>query len=170
MKRYILPLMVIAALMIFLEDATTLIIYLSPLILMMLLPKRKSKGRKRAIHAPSDLNEMDGIEFEHYVAQIFERLGYEAEVTKESGDFGADILLTREHERICVQCKRYKSLVGLSSVQEVLGSLRYYNAARGIVVTNSSFTDAAKELAKVNNIELIDGARLEKLIKSGKKW
>ena len=43
-----------------------------------------------------------------------------------------------------------------SAVQEVVASLAYYTRNKGIVVTNSFFTQSAKELAKVNNVELWD--------------
>ena len=36
-----------------------------------------------------------------------------------------------------------------------------YKAEKGIVVTNSTFTQSAKELAKANNIELVDGKKIE---------
>lgn len=166
--RYILPLLVVAAMFIFFENFSSLIFYFLPLILIMLLPKRKGYTDTRRIVPPKNLNNMDGFTFEHYVAQIFRDLGYKAEVTQESGDFGADVILTKEREKICVQCKRYKGLVGIAAVQEVLGSINYYNANRGCVVTNSRFTEAAVKLAKANHIELIDGNKLEKLIKKGK--
>ncbi|MFD1735928.1 restriction endonuclease [Bacillus salitolerans] len=38
-----------------------------------------------------EVDEMDGHDFEHYLAPLFERLGYRAEVTKGSCDFGADL-------------------------------------------------------------------------------
>lgn len=39
-----------------------------------------------------------------------------------------------------------------------------YNADEGIVVTNSSFTKSAIELARANNIELVDGKTIEEYI------
>ena len=40
-----------------------------------------------------------------------------------------------------------------------------YNADKGIVVTNSTFTSSAVELAQANNIELIDGEKIEEFKK-----
>ena len=42
-------------------------------------------------------------------------------------------------------------------------SLKYYNANQGVVITNSEFTPGAEELAKANNVILIDGKDLKKL-------
>lgn len=36
-----------------------------------------------------------------------------------------------------------------------------YKADKGIVITNNTFTQAAIELAKANNIELVDGGKIE---------
>ena len=36
-----------------------------------------------------------------------------------------------------------------------------YKANKGIVVTNSTFTSSAIELAQANNIELVDGEKIE---------
>ena len=46
-----------------------------------------------------------------------------------------------------------------------MASLKYYHCDKGMVVTTSTFTSSAIELAKANNIELIDGEKLESLIK-----
>ena len=51
------------------------------------------------------------------------------------------------------------------AIQEVVGSIKYYNCEKGMVVTTSTFTSSALELAKANNIELIDGEKLEDLIR-----
>lgn len=40
-----------------------------------------------------------------------------------------------------------------------------YNANKGIVVTNSTFTSSAIELANANNIELVDGEKIEEFKK-----
>ena len=49
-------------------------------------------------------------------------------------------------------------------MQEIAGALKYYNANQGVVVTNSEFTSGAKDLAKANNVILIDGRNLKRLI------
>ena len=69
-------------------------------------------------------------------------------------------------ERIAVQAKRYTSTVGNYAVQEVLAAKSMYQAHRAMVVTNNYFTDAAKNLAAANQIELWDRDKLSEAIKS----
>ncbi|WP_426940681.1 restriction endonuclease (plasmid) [Bacillus mycoides] len=114
----------------------------------------------------SDINEidrMDGHQFEAYLGALFERLGYQTEVTKASGDFGADLVLYAENRKIVVQAKRYINTVGVSSVQEVAGAKNYYNAHEAWVVTNSSFSKPAYQLAKANDVLLLDRMELIRL-------
>jgi restriction system protein len=51
--------------------------------------------------------------------------------------------------------------VGNKAVQEVVGAIPFYGGTEGCVVTNSTFTPAARALAQKNNIRLIDGSRFE---------
>jgi restriction system protein len=39
---------------------------------------------------------------------------------------------------------------------EAVAGMKYYNANKCMVITNSTFTKSAQELAKVNNVELWD--------------
>lgn len=112
----------------------------------------------------NQINQMEGHQFEHYIAYLYTNLGYDTYVTQASGDYGADVIAEKNGKRYAIQCKRYKNPVGIKAVQEIIGSLKMYQAQHGIVVTNSSYTNAAVELAKANNIELIDKQKLITLI------
>ncbi len=119
------------------------------------LPKYIKRNRLLSADV-SRIYNMDGIEFENCCIEHFKKLGYKAEPTATSGDFGADILLRKNGRLTVVQCKRYKDKVGVSAVQEVVGALGYYKADSAMVITNSRYTPAARELAKANNVELWD--------------
>ncbi|MDD5294092.1 MAG: restriction endonuclease [Candidatus Izemoplasmatales bacterium] len=111
------------------------------------------------------IDKMNGPEFEQFLGELFARDGYKSEVTKTSGDFGADLVLNKDEKRIVVQAKRYHSAVGLSAVQEVVTSMRMYKADEGWVVTNNErFTNAARTLAKKNDVRLIARDELKKII------
>ena len=101
---------------------------------------------------------MSGIDYEKYVAYQLKRTGFvKAEVTKKSGDFGADIILTdKDGSRMCVQCKKHSKPVGVKAVQEVIGAKAYYACSRAAVITTSTFTPAAKELAQRSGVELYE--------------
>lgn len=110
------------------------------------------------------LNKMDGFEFEKYVTRLYNKMGYKAHTTKASGDFGADVIAVKGKEKLCIQCKRYTGVVGIEAVQQAIASLGYYKGTRAVVVTNSTYTNAAQILAKKSNAQLIDGYQLNKLI------
>ena len=78
---------------------------------------------------------------------------------------GADVIAYKNNVKYVIQVKFYNNPVGNKAVQEVVGAIGMYKADKGIVVTNSSFTKSAIELAEANNVELIDGDMLEKLRK-----
>lgn len=112
----------------------------------------------------AEIEKMDGFEFERYVTDLYKRMGYRAYTTKASGDFGADVIAVKGKEKLCIQCKRYKGVVGIEAVQQAVASLGYYKGTRAVVVTNSSYTEAAKILAKRCNAQLVDAIELNRLI------
>jgi|GEM_PF-986259 len=108
----------------------------------------------------AQIDAMDGVEFENYLEVLFRSEGYGIERTPVSQDYGADLILRRNGQRIAVQAKRYAGSVGLAAVQEVVAALSIYHCASAMVVTNSHFTRAARALAKSNDVVLWDRERL----------
>lgn len=108
----------------------------------------------------AEIDKMSGAEFENYLGQLFRILGYRVEVTQTSGDYGADLILTKEGNRIVVQAKRYSKNVGLKAVQEVQSARAHYAAAEAWVITNSNFTGQAVVLAQSNGVKLISREEL----------
>lgn len=112
-----------------------------------------------------DVDLMTGEEFEHFVAEIFQKMGYRAEVTQLSGDYGIDVIAEKDGLKIGVQAKRYSGSVSNSAIQEVVAGMSYHECQKGVVVTNSAFTKAAVKLANANNIQLWDRKALEEKIR-----
>ena len=115
------------------------------------------------------IDEMSGEEFEKYIIALIHLSGcfYGANIssTKKSGDFGADVVVECINgERICIQCKRMKSNVGIDAIQEVYTSQQHYRAINCAVITNSYFTKAAVKLANDNGVTLVDRKGLNKMI------
>lgn len=101
---------------------------------------------------------MTGHEYEHAVAAYLRSEGYSrVKVTKGSGDYGVDVVAFKHGFKYAVQCKYYTSPVGLSAVQEVYAGKAFYNCEKAMVVTNSTFTKAAEELARKNGVILVSG-------------
>ncbi len=108
-------------------------------------------------HTIAKLDEMDGHSFENACADILKANGFKnVRVTKGSGDFGIDILAEKEGRKYGVQCKRYEHRLDNKPIQEVVGGLAYYGCTNAAVMTNSDFTQPARRLAEVNNVELWD--------------
>lgn len=74
---------------------------------------------------------------------------------------GADVIAYKDDVKYVIQVKFYNNPVGNKAVQEVVGAIGMYKADKGIVATNSIFTSSAVELAQANNIELVDGEKIE---------
>ena len=75
---------------------------------------------------------------------------------------GADLILTKGRTKTIVQAKRYRNSVGEAAVQQAIAAMGYYKADQCMVVTNSDFTPAARELAKKTEVVLIDRNKLGK--------
>lgn len=101
-----------------------------------------------------DIDEMTGIEFEQFLYFKFRKQGYKVKTTPVSGDYGADLVVKKRREIMVIQAKRYQRDVGIAAVQEVIGSIAYYNASKGMVITNSFFTPNAINLARANDVIL----------------
>jgi restriction system protein len=113
-----------------------------------------------------EVDNLNGYDFEDYIGKLYRNLGYSVEQTSLSGDQGADLIVSRDGERIAVQTKRYSNKVSNKAVQEVVASKALYKCTSCMVVTNNYFTNSAIELARANNVELIDRDDLKRLIKS----
>lgn len=111
-----------------------------------------------------DLQKLDPYEFESKIGEIYRRLGYKVQVTKGSGDQGADLVIEKDGIKSAVQAKKYAGAVSNKAIQEVVGAMKFYDCDKSIVVTTGEFTPSARELAKANRVKLIDRDRLEELI------
>lgn len=98
-----------------------------------------------------------GEEYEHYVAERLKHMGFtNVQVTQLSGDFGADVLAyDPDGNKTCIQCKMYSGTVGIAAVQEIYGAKAYYKCDKAMVITTSSFTKAARQLALETDVKLV---------------
>jgi restriction system protein len=130
-----------------------------------LTARRKRVEHERACRAAGldQIDAMSGLEFEDYVATVLESAGYDVSFTKATGDFGVDLVLSRDGVRTAVQCKRNAGPVGGSAVQQVVAGAPMHDCARTMVVSNNAFTRAARQLADTHDCELVDRSALEQL-------
>lgn len=117
-----------------------------------------------------DINSLSGIEFEKVCQQLVEYMGFETETTKASGDGGID-LIAYNHQpllsgKYIIQCKRYTGSVGEPIIRDLYGVITSERANKGILMTTGYFTKSAISFANGKPIELIDGKKLDELLKN----
>lgn len=151
----------------FYQDKKATIIAISIFLSLLFLVRKLRNfiiGRRINHITIAEIDKMKGNHFEEYLKDLFLWKGYEVEKTKSSGDYGADLILLKGGKKIVVQAKRYHKPVGLKAVQEVVSSLKMYEAKEAWVVTNNYLTKYAIVLAKANNVMLIDRDKLIRII------
>ena len=120
--------------------------------------------RKRSI-LPEDFDALEGHEFEYFCAELLRKKGFvDVEVTKGSGDYGADILAEKDGVTYAIQCKCYTAPIGVKAIQEAYAGRDYYDRMVGAVLTNQYFTTPAVEAAKKLKILLWDRGYLETML------
>lgn len=114
-------------------------------------------------HLPNRLQALSGQEFEKFMRHAFERIGYRVTMTPATNDFGADLILDRDNQKIAVQLKRYAdSKVGNAAVGAIVGAMAHYQCTKSMVITTSYFTRQAAKLAESNKVDLWDWDILRK--------
>ncbi|GFZ31984.1 hypothetical protein CSC2_25100 [Clostridium zeae] len=158
----------IALLKIFIDKSIFFIdITLSTIVLIIIYRIVKKYTVKRMMkYKMNNIDKLSGEDFEEFLALKFKRLGYKVKLTPTTADYGADLVIKKDKSKIVVQAKRWNSKVGVEAVQQVVASMKYYNADRSMVITNSYFTENAKILAKYNEVELCDRRKLYNIIES----
>lgn len=118
------------------------------------------------------LQRMDNYDFEHFVADLWERRGWSCEVSQASVDAGIDVTATKStpyEQKKLIQAKRYgaNTTVGGPEIQQY-ASLKHQQADADsvVVVTSNDFTRSAKERAADLNVKLVDGDALADLVTS----
>jgi restriction system protein len=116
--------------------------------------------------------------FESVVVRLLIAVGYGGSVNDldkalvgKSGDGGADGVIDQDPlglDRIYVQAKRHKDgdNVGAGDARDFFGSPDRFKATKGLFVTTSTFSPAARETADLlsKRIVLVDGAQLARLM------
>lgn len=102
-------------------------------------------------------------EFETFCAEQLQKTGWNARITQTSRDQGVDVIAEKGEVRVVLQCKLYSSPVGNKAVQEIVAGRAHEQANYGAVVTNSTYTTPAEELAATNGILLLHYSDLPQL-------
>ncbi len=115
---------------------------------------------------PNRFQDFPPSDFEDFISQLFKDNGYQVEQTSYSGDFGADLIIEKDEERIAVQVKRYAkdNKVGVRDINQIIGAKDYYKCKKARIITTSSFSKPGKELSLTTQTDAWDWDRLQKYI------
>jgi restriction endonuclease len=98
--------------------------------------------------------------FELNVREWLANNGFHVEhlAASRNGDGGVDIQASKGNEHLLVQCKYWHGQnVGPNVIREMLGTLQTFPpGSKGVIVTSSELTSAAKELAVEHGIQFIE--------------
>ncbi len=100
-------------------------------------------------------NAQKGAEFEKVCLEKLQTLGFSDLFLTPNNDNGGDIVGLFKGQKYVFQCKYHTKNQGNKCVQEVVAAKSLYMANRCAVISNSSFTRSALELAKANNCILL---------------
>lgn len=117
------------------------------------------------------LRGMHPSEFEDYVADLFRRMGYKADVVGQSHDGGIDVVVEKNGITSFIQCKKFiTSTVSVGAVRDFYGALAdKLTKGKGYFITTNKFTLEAEYFADDKPIELVDGFRLVDYIRLAEK-
>lgn len=121
--------------------------------------------------------ERDWSYFEKLVLKVMQSLGYGIDdssliLTGKPGDEGIDGEINEDRlgfDKIYIQAKHYRSDSSINDqvVRNFIGSMSVKGVSKGILITTSSFTEKAKNMAATSTnirVRLIDGQELVKLM------
>lgn len=96
---------------------------------------------------------MSPRDFEFFVADIFEKLGFSVKITQATRDGGKDIIATKADPipyTLIIECKHWgeNHKVDVSVVRSVYGVQMAMQANQSVIVTSSRFTKDARAFAE----------------------
>jgi restriction system protein len=130
--------------------------------------RQREEEKRRRIEAMlhrdrvrDEINYMSGSEFERFMANVLRQKGYAVEETQATGDQGVDLIVPDlDGKRVVIQLKRWTGPVGNKAIQATFAGMAHYQADEGWIITTSTFTKSARELARSTSVRLIDGKEL----------
>lgn len=110
---------------------------------------------------PMSMHELSPREFEKIIAELFKKLGYEVELTKQTRDGGVDIYIAEKTDigkfLFLLECKHYapNRPVGIEVIRNMYGVLgmNKRKPTGGIIATTSHFAKGVREEIVELNLE-----------------
>ena len=111
---------------------------------------RKEKQRQESFW-----RELTPYEFEMEVGKWYLVQGYDVRITQPSKDGGVDIVLSKNNVLTYVQCKHYKSKIGVAACRELGGVMLPNRVKKGVIVTLEGVTKKAQEYCAGARIKIV---------------
>jgi len=107
------------------------------------------------------LTALDGVEFEQFIADLWEAMGWQTTVTQQTGDDGIDVVAKRDgiypqKRLIQAKCVQAGVKISRSRVQKVSYLHTKPGVDEAVLVTTGTFTDGAKSSAERANVKLVN--------------
>ena len=130
-------------------------------------PEQVRRWKELDIGLSNNFADYTPREFEKFVCDLFRKMGYNAELTPSTGDYGVDVVAQKDGNTVAIQVKKYKegNMVGAQMVQQTLGAMWKVKADQSIIITTSGFTVYAQEQAREAPIELWDKRTLHEIVR-----
>ncbi|GHF61045.1 hypothetical protein GCM10018790_43920 [Kitasatospora xanthocidica] len=115
-----------------------------------------------------DLFEMDPLDFEDLIAELFRLRGFRVMTTARSGDVGVDVVAEDLDPvtggKIVIQAKRYRKTVPPTAVRDLESTVRHHGAIKGILVTTAGFGRGSYSYIEGKPLTLVSGPELVELL------
>lgn len=111
-----------------------------------------------------DIDRCTESDFTIYVCEMLEGLGF-ANISKQKNVKDVDIICEKENLKYAFKCKHsISSDIGIQPIRNMIVGKNQNKCHIGVVITNSFFSQAAKDIAESNTIVLIDRNKLLEII------
>lgn len=108
----------------------------------------------------AEIRQLTPVEFERFIKRLFEKMEYEVETTKATGDEGVDLRLQKGARRAIVQCKRYSGSIGQPVIRDLYGVMVHEEVDEAYLITTGNITLPAQTWARGKPIHLVDSVQL----------
>jgi HJR/Mrr/RecB family endonuclease len=103
-------------------------------------------------------------DFELFVCDVFDLLGYHVEKVGGYWDQGVDVVATKGTEKIAIQCKGLSGYANNFAIQQAYAGMTYYGCTKCVAIVTTWFSRHAQNLARTTGCILIEGHAIPSLI------
>ena len=137
--------------------------------------KKNQMALDRYIAKRKKSNWQIGRDYELYIGQHYENLGYSVEyygMDKKLEDLGRDLIAKKDNKTLIIQCKCWSKhkQIHENAITQLFGTLTAYraehdeslfNIIEGVLVTTIELSETAKKFAKLLNITVIENIPMQ---------